>query len=90
MIGEEIHYDDQLLNSFTTETSEKTKFFEIDIVGFNKFIKGYLQSRYGKIISFFNSVGSYLKETRSDFNSFIRLVQLMNTRKVLNNTLIVK
>lgn len=90
LVGQDIHCDKRLPNLFTSETSEKTKLIEIDKTGFDKYMRGFLESRYEKIISFFNGAGGYLKSTRSNFSSFMNLVMMINTRKVLNNTLIIK
>jgi len=62
---------------------------EIDKTGFDLYMRGYLQSRYEKIIQFFNAAGGYLKDTKSNFSAFMNLVMMINTRKVLNNTVII-
>jgi hypothetical protein len=90
LIGQDFHFDNSLPNLYTSETSEKTKLIEIDKEGFNLYMRGYLQSRYDKIISLLNGAGGYLKSTRSNFGAFMNLVMMINTRKVLNNTIIIK
>lgn len=90
LIGHAIHcYPDMSGNQFTAETSEKTKLIRIDLEGFNRFLKGSLDSRHNKIISFIQTMG-IIKRTRSNFNDFMNLVTLFNIRKVQSNTTIVR
>lgn len=50
LIGQDCHYDQNLCNLYTAETSEKTKLIEIDKSGFDLYMRGFLKSRYDKII----------------------------------------
>lgn len=90
LIGHTIHcYPELEGNQFTAETSEKTKLIRIDLEGFNRYMKGFLDAKHNKIITFLNTIG-ILKRTRSQFNSFMNLVTLFNSRKVMSNTVIVR
>ena len=78
-----------MTNQYTSETSEKTKLIEIDKEGFNKYIKGFLETKYSKLITFLQTLGN-LKRTRGDFSAFMNLVMMFNSRKVNQNTTMVR
>ena len=67
LIGNDIHQYPEMKNQYTAETSEKTKLIRIDKEGFNLYFKGFLESKYNKIINFLQSTGN-LRRTRSNFN----------------------
>lgn len=89
MIGQDIHVFPDIKNQYISETSEKTKLIRFDKQGFNMYLKGFLEAKYQKIITFINTVGT-LKRTRSNFSAFMNLVMMFNSRKVAGNTTLVR
>ena len=89
MIGQDIHVFPDIKNQYISETSEKTKLLRFDKEGFNMYLKGFLDAKYQKIITFINTVGT-LKRTRSNFSAFMNLVMMFNSRKVAGNTTLVR
>ena len=77
-----------MTNQYTAETSEKTKLIRLDTKGFNMYVKGFLETKYSKLINFLQTVGLF-KRTRSQFCPFMNLIQMFNSRKVFANTVIV-
>ena len=78
-----------MTNQYTTETSEKTKLIRLDTKGFNMYVRGFLETKYAKLINYLQTAGLF-KRTRSQFCSFMNLVQMFNSRKVFANTVIVQ
>lgn len=76
LIGSEIHLFPEVPNLFTTETNEKSTIFEIDIEGFNLYMRGYLEEKYDKYSTFLKGL-PFLKQTRANKKAFYSLVMMM-------------
>jgi adenosine deaminase len=89
LIGTDIHLFPGLVNLFTAETCEKTILIQIDKQGFNLFLKGFLAEKYDRFASFLKGF-PFLKQTRANKKAFYSLVMMMNSKKVMANTIIVE
>jgi len=89
LIGTDIHLFPGLTNLFTAETCEKTLLIQIDKEGFNRYLKGFLTEKYDRFATFFKGF-PFLKQTRTNKRAFYSMLLMMESKKVISNTIIVE